>query len=171
MIADKYAKALFSALQPEEWEEAKKGLEILGRLNRNPRFLLVVKSPLLGADEKVQFISDVTGISNQKFLNFVKIVLINKRVDLFKSIFQTFNRLVANANKKYRGVVEGEISYQEVKELENRLGEKFNAQIELDLHRKRVGGIKLFIDVLDVEVSLVEQRVKEELIQSILKAI
>jgi F-type H+-transporting ATPase subunit delta len=68
-------------------------------------------------------------------------------------------------------VVEGEISDQEVKELERRLGEKFNAQIQLDLHRRRVGGIKLFIDVLNVEVSLVEQRVKEELIQSILKAI
>jgi F-type H+-transporting ATPase subunit delta len=122
-------------------------------------------------EEKSQYIAKLTGLNNEKFLNFVKILIINKRVDLLKPIYKAFNKLVSEATNTYEGVVEAYISETGIQLLEKELGKRFNANIKLKLRQKPVGGIKLFIDVLNVEVALIEDRLKEDLIQSILKAI
>jgi F-type H+-transporting ATPase subunit delta len=78
---------------------------------------------------------------------------------------------VADSTGRYEGVVEGDIEEEVIPQLEEMLGKKFNSTVKLQLKRRKVGGIKLFIDVLNVEVELVEKRLKENLIQLILKAI
>jgi len=171
MIAKKYAKALFETLTPEEWEKVRDILLGVAQISRDSKFLLTMNSPLLSTEEKVRFFQQWTGNFEPKFANFVKILLINKRIELLKPIALWFNKLVAEATNRFEGIVTGNIEPELIPQLEQKLGEQFNAQIKLTLNRQPVGGIRLFVEVLNVEVELSEQRLKENLIQSILKAI
>ena len=78
---------------------------------------------------------------------------------------------VSNYFNTYAGVVEGKVSEATLKEIESKLSEKFNATIKLQLNEKDINGIKVFVDILNVEVALSEDKIKNDLINNILKAI
>jgi len=69
------------------------------------------------------------------------------------------------------GVVEGKVNETTLKELEKKLSEKFNAIIKLHLKESELNGVKVFVDVLNVEVGLDENKIKRDLENQILKAI
>jgi F-type H+-transporting ATPase subunit delta len=71
----------------------------------------------------------------------------------------------------YEGVVEGKVSDITIKALEVKLSKKFNAEIKLAKKDVDVNGIRVYVNVLDVEVSILEDRIKQNLISQILKAI
>ena len=62
-------------------------------------------------------------------------------------------------------------SEETLKVIESKLSEKFNATIKLQPNKKDINGIKVFVDILNVEVALSEDKIKSDLINNILKAI
>jgi len=171
MVVEKYVKALMATLKEDEIVEVYEAIAKLALISKDPKFILLVKSPLLTIDEKVNILSEIADCKNQKFLNFIRILLENKRMDLIKEIHQSLYERVSKFFNTYAGVVEGKISENTLKEIEKKLSEKFNANIKLQLKERDLNGIKVFVDVLNVEVSIVEDRIKQELLNTILKAI
>ena len=171
MIIEKYTKALISSLNKEEQKEIFEALKKLALLSKNIKFMLILKSPLLTQEEKINFIKEITECDNEKFINFVKILDENKRIDLIKDIFKNYYAKLAFLNNTFEGVVEGEISEDTLKALEEKLSSKFDAVIKLNLEKKDINGIKVFVDVLNVEVAIDENKIKSDLIADILKAI
>jgi len=172
MLVQKYAKALLASLKNEdEIVEVYEGLARVSLVAKDPKFLLVVKSPLLTIDDKVNFLLEVSETKNEAYKNFLRIVLENKREDLFKEIFQIVYQMVARHFNTYAGVVEGKVSEDVLKELEEKLSKKLNATIKLQLKEKDINGIKVYVDVLNVEVAIDENRIKSDLVNQILKAI
>ena len=171
MVIEKYTKALISSLNKEEQKEIFKALQKLAILSKNSKFILILKSPLLSQEEKINFIREITNCNNEKFINFVKILDENKRIDFIKDIFKNYNSKLAFLNNTFEGVVEGKISDDILKALEEKLSSKFNAVIKLNLEKKDINGIKVFVDVLNVEVAINENKIKSDLIADILKAI
>ncbi len=171
MVVEKYAKAFLASLNEEEIAPAYEAVARISLVAKDPKFILIVKSPLLSLDEKIQKLAEIAEYDNQMFLNFLRIILENKREDLFKEIHTSLYEKVSRYFNTYAGVVEGKISEETLKEIEKKLSEKFNATIKLQLNQKDINGIKVFVDILNVEVALNEEKIKSDLINNILKAI
>jgi F-type H+-transporting ATPase subunit delta len=171
MLVRKYVEALFLSLNKDEILEIYKALQKLSLIVKNSKFILIVKSPLLNIDEKIEVLKNISECENSKFLNFLRILLENKRIDLLKDIYKSFDALVSKSLNHYNGKVEGEISGATLKAIEEKLSKKFNAVIKLSLEKKDINGIKIFVDVLNVEISIDENRIKNDIISNILKAI
>jgi len=171
MIVEKYTKALVSVLNEDEIVKVYEAIARLALVSKDPKFILIVKSPLMSVDEKVKILSEIAECTNPKFINFIRILLENKRMDLIKEIHQSLYEKVSKIFNTYAGVVEGKVSEDVLKEIESKLSNKFNATIKLQLKERDLNGIKVFVDVLNVELSLVEERVKQKLLDTILKAI
>ena len=171
MIVEKYTKALVNALNEEELVDVYEAIAKIALVSKDPKFILLIKSPLLSIDEKVKILSELAECKNQKFINFMKILLENKRIDILKNIHKRLYEKVSRIKNIYAGFVEGKVSEDTLKELEEKLSEKFNATIKLYLKERDINGIKVFVDVLNVEFALVEERIKQDIISQILKAI
>ena len=171
MIVEKYTKAFLATLNEEEVAPAYEAIARIALVAKEPKFILIVKSPLLSVEEKVKTLSEIAEYDNPKFLNFLKIVLENKREDLFKEIHTSLYEKVSKYYNTYAGVVEGKIGEETLKEIEDKLSQKFDATIKLQLSEKDINGIKVFVDILNVEVAISEDKIKSDLINNILKAI
>jgi len=171
MIVEKYTKAFLASLSEDEIAKAYEAVARIALVAKDPKFILIVKSPLISIDEKIGVLSKIAEYDNPKFLNFLRIILENKREDLFKEIHTSLYEKVSRYFNTYAGVVEGNISEDVLKEIEAKLSDKFNAEIKLSLNKKEINGIKVFVDILNVEVALSEEKIKNDLINNILKAI
>ncbi|NPA12283.1 MAG: F0F1 ATP synthase subunit delta [Epsilonproteobacteria bacterium] len=172
MINEKYANALLSSLSnDEEIVEVYEAIARVSLVCRDEKFILVVKSPELNLEQKIKFLSEIAQSSNPKLLNFFKILLVNKRIDHIGEIYQALYNMVSNYFNTYAGVVEGKISDELVAEIEKRLSQKFSSTIKLEKRDADINGIKVFVDVLNVEIAIDENRIKQDLVNTILKAI
>ncbi len=171
MIVEKYTKALMSSLNDDEIVEIYEAIAKIALVANNPKFILIVKSPLLSLDEKLKFLIDLAQNDDKKLVNFLKILLINKRIDLIREIHQNLYEKVSEYLNTYAGIVEGKVGESVLKELEKKLSEKFNAKIKLQLKESDLNGVRVFVDVLNVEVGLDENKIKRDLVNQILKAI
>ncbi len=171
MIVEKYVKALLAALNEEEIVEVYEAVARLALVAKDPKFILLVKSPLLTIDEKVEILKELAECKNKKFENFVRILLENKRIDLLKEIYQSLYAAVSKHFNTYAGVVVGKVNENTLKAIEEKLAQKFDATIKLKLKDEDINGIKVFVDVLNVEVSVLEDKIKQDLLNQILKAI
>jgi F-type H+-transporting ATPase subunit delta len=171
MLVEKYVKALLLSLNEDEIVKVYESIARLSLVAKAPKFILIVKSPLLSIDEKIDILKDLAECKNSKFVNFLRILLENKRTDLLKEIFRVLYAAVSNYFNTYAGKVEGNISEETLKALEEKLSKKFDATIKLNLEKKDINGIKVFVDVLNVEAQVDENRIKQDIISNILKVI
>ncbi len=171
MIVEKYTKAFLASLSEDEIAAAYEAVAKIALVAKDPKFILIVKSPLLSIEEKIKTLAEIAEYDNPKFLNFLRIILENKREDLFKEINTSLYEKVSKHFNTYAGVVEGNISSDLLKQIEEKLSQKFNATIKLQLNEKDINGIKVFVDILNIEVALNEEKIKNDLINNILKAI
>jgi len=171
MVVEKYTKALLLSLKEEEIIPTYEAMAKIASVAKDNKFILIIKSPLLSIDEKVKILSQIAEYNNPKFLNFLRIVLENKREDLLKEIYLNLYEKVSFYFNSFNGKVEGNISEDVLKEIEDKLSKKFNANIKLLLKKSDINGIKVFVDVLNVEVAINEEKIKSNLIDYILKAI
>ena len=171
MIVEKYTKAFLASLSEDEIAAAYEAVAKIALVAKDPKFILIVKSPLLSIEEKIKTLAEIAEYDNPKFLNFLRIILENKREDLFKEINTSLYEKVSKHFNTYAGVVEGNISSDLLKQIEEKLSQKFNATIKLQLNKKDINGIKVFVDILNIEVALNEEKIKNDLINNILKAI
>jgi len=171
MVVQKYTKALISALKEDEIVEVYEAIAKLALVAKDPKFILLVKSPLLTVEEKVEILKKIAECDNQKFVNFITILLENKRIDLLKEIHQSLYEAVSRHFNTYAGVVEGKVSEDTLKSIEEKLSKEFDATIKLQLKEKEINGLKVYVDVLNVELSILEERIKKDLMSQILKAI
>jgi F-type H+-transporting ATPase subunit delta len=171
MIVQKYTKALIAALNEDEIVEVYEAVAKLALVAKDPKFILLVKSPLLSIEEKVEILKKLAECDNKKFVNFITILLENKRIDLLKEIHQSLYEAVSRHFNTYAGIVEGKVSEETLKAIEEKLSKEFEATIKLKLKEKDINGLKVYVDVLNVELSIMEDRVKKDLMSQILKAI
>jgi len=171
MVVEKYTKALLRALNKEEVVEVYEAIARVALVANEPKFILIVKSPVLTEEQKVEFLCEIAESKNKKLVNFFKILLENKRMDLIKEIHQSLYAKVAEMFNTYAGFVYGKVKNEILEELEEKLSKKFDATIKLQLKESDINGIKVFVDVLNVEVAISEDRIKQDLISQILKAI
>jgi len=171
MVVEKYTKALLLSLKKEEVAPTYEAMAKIASVVKNSKFILIIKSPLISVEEKVKILSQIAEYNNPKFLNFLKIILENKREDLLKEVYLNLYEKVSFYFNSFNGKVEGNITEDVLKDIEDKLSKKFNANIKLSSEKRDINGIKVFVDVLNIEVAINEAKIKSNLIDHILKAI
>ena len=144
LIAKKYVKALVSDLSKDEFNNFTARLQEIANAFANEKFQNIIVSPNLKNSQKADFVLSLVGEADQKFVNFIKLLGENKRLDILPNI---------------------------VSELESSFSKRFNAKIILEPVKSNYNGIKIELDDLGVEASFSVDRLKAQMSEYILKAI
>ena len=173
LVAKKYVKALMSDLNRGDLEKFITNLSVIVNAFKIHKFRNIIISPSVKNDEKVKFILSLLDDKNPKFVNFIKLLGENKRLDILPNIIDELMAQKAQMDNVFHGKIYGnfDIDQARIAELEESFSKRFNAKIVLEAVKSDYNGIKIELDDLGVEASLSIDRLKSQMTEYILKAI
>ena len=172
LIAKRYVKAL-----KETAKDIKKVAEILNILADAMSIKEVrefIASPLIPAEKKSELILSLLGDDADPIIvNFIKILAENKRLELIPVIAKVLNEDLRKASNKFEGIVESQenLDKNTIGELEKALEQYSGAVIKLKQKKSNLDGLHVYVDDLGIEVNFSKTRVKEQLIDYIVRSI
>jgi len=172
-IARKYVKALMKSFGDEKLKEVYESLAKLSSACELDKFNNIIESPDMDSQKREEFILSLNENSDIKFINFLKLLSQNSRLDLMPEICDELKYQEALKNNEFNGVImsDFEISQEKIDALEENFSKKFNSTIKLVKSDAQYPGVKVKIDDLGLEVSFSLERLKAQMSEYILKAI
>ncbi|AQW86406.1 ATP synthase, F1 complex, delta subunit [Campylobacter pinnipediorum subsp. caledonicus] len=173
IVAKKYVKAILNGSSSTDLDIFIENLENISSAFENEKFQNIITMPALKNDLKVDFLISLATSSNDKFNNLIKLLAKNKRLELIPAILAELKTKKANMQNVYIGKIYGEVELdnKQKEDIEEKFSKKFNANIKLDVVKKKYNGIKVELDELGIEVSFSVDRLKAQINEYILKAI
>ncbi len=173
LIVKKYVNALIKSCSNKELNEFYKELGYLSLAYNQEKFMNIILSPDVNNLRKEDFILSLIENKNKKFINFLKLLSQNNRLELIPLICDELRYQVAVKNNKFSGTIMSDfkITKAKIKTLEDSFSKKFNSTIKLEKSEVEYPGVKVEIDDLGVEVSFSLERLKAQMSEHILKAI
>jgi len=173
LIAKRYVKALLSAMNQKEIEEASKKISGLAKAFDDKKFLEIIASPELKKSKREALILDIVGNSSKKLVNFIKTLTIHNRFDLIPEIASLIQKELQRGANRYDGVVESKdrIKQKELKELQDALSKYTGSTIILHPVKSDYNGIKVVVEDLGIEATYSKDRIASDMINHILKAL
>ncbi len=173
LISKRYAQALLSVANEEE------RVVYIGLLNQiadafdNPRVQAIMQAPIVSNEKKAETILSVLDQrADKKFINFIKILSSKKRLPLIPVIANLLNAQVQKEKNEYEGVVlsQNKLGSDELVQLEETLKSYTGATIKLSQAESNLDGLMVEVEDLGIEVNFSKERVKEQLIDFIMKS-
>lgn len=173
VVAKKYVKALIGELSAAELQSFIANLSKIAAAFSVDKFKNIISLPTLKTTQKVEFVLSLVNEPNLHFKNFIKLLGVNKRLELIPVILQEILAQQAARESLYRGNVYGnfELTSEQIGALEENFSKRFNAKIKLESSKNEYNGIKVDLDDLGVEINFSVDRLKAQLSEHILKAI
>lgn len=170
LIAKKYAKAILTRKDANEFYELL--LNIVPAFSLD-KFKLILGSNELKKEDKLQFISSFFQSAQPNFINFLKLLAQNSRLNLIPQIVKELGRQKALKEQIYSGTIfsEKSINKNELASLEQKLSKKFNVSVKLNNQITNTQGIKISLDELGYELSFSMQSLKSKMSDYILKTL
>jgi len=172
LIAKRYAKALKEVF--EDLESIVALLSVLSEVVSDEEVKRILTSPLLPPEKKAEIIIAALGKNvDQRFVNFIKILAEKNRLHLIPVIAKVLKAELQKIKNMYEGVVETQekLDTEVLSKLENALEHYTGAEINLLQKICDLDGLHVHVDDLGVEVNFSKKRVKEQLIDFIVKSI
>lgn len=173
-ISVRYAKALFlSALEEDSLDVVIKDVNLLQSAFIVPGFVEMLVSPVIKTSEKKKLVDVVYGkILSELSLNFMRLILTNKRESYLEGILRNFSGLY----RKHKGIKNAElvvpvaVSEEYRKKFLNLLEQVFDAKIELSskINPDIIGGfiLKVEDEQFDASLSSALSRIKKNLLET-----
>lgn len=171
LIAKRYAQAILTQKNADEFYEL---LSTLVGAFSLEKFKAILNSSQISKDEKLKFISSCLDKGKPNFMNFLKILAQNSRLNLIPQIAQELGRQKALKAQIYEGVVHSPkaLHKKELDELEKKLSQKFKLTIRLrNETNAATQGIKISLDELGYELGFSMQALKSKMSEYILKTL
>jgi len=80
LVARKYVKALVSDLDKDDFNKFTTKLQEIANAFANEKFQNIIISPNLKNSEKVDFVLSLVGEADQKFINFIKLYILDTKI-------------------------------------------------------------------------------------------
>ncbi len=172
-VAKKYVKALMKTLNESELETLLNNINKIVPAYKDKKFLSIIQSSELTKEQKSSFLLSLFENEDKKIENFIKLLVQNDRADIIPSVAKDLSNQLAIKNNRYEGLlISGQkVKKEQIKEIEETLSKKFNAEIKLKNQVGEYSGLKVEIESLGVEIGLSTQRLKQQIAQTILNAI
>ena len=173
MSIKKYVKALVESATKEHLEVIYNKLTPLMEISKDEKYNLIISSPLIRKDKKIEFIIDILSIEDKKIENLIKLLVENNRLKELPSLIFLLKDKIAELTGDYNGFVYSKDNLEESKiaEIETKLSNKFNKNIKLTQKSSDKDGIQVYVDSLNVEIAVYENDIKAKLITDIIRAI
>lgn len=172
LIAKRYAKALTSV--SKDIAGVAEVLGVLATTVVSPEIMSALKSPIISVDEKTEMMLATLGdAADSTFVNFIKILGENKRLDLIPAISKVLNADLQKISNEYEGVLSSKLALDDesLAKLEVTLKKYTGSTIKLTQEKTDLEGLRVSVDDLGIEVNFSKQRVKEQLIDFIKKSL
>ena len=173
MSIKKYVKALVESTTKEHLEVIYNTLTPLMEISKDEKYNLIISSPMITKDKKIEFIIDILSIEDKKIENLIKLLVENNRLKELPSLIFLLKDKIAELTGDYNGFVYSKDNLEESKiaEIETKLSTKFNKNIKLTQKSSDKDGIQVYVDSLNVEIAVYENDIKAKLITDIIRAI
>jgi len=173
MSIKKYVKALVETTTKEHLETIYNQLSAINAVAKNDKYKLIILSPVISNDKKVEFIVEALKIEDEKTINLLKLLSLKNRLAELPALVALLKDTIANLTGNYKGYVYSKepLSESKIAEIENKLSSKFNKNIKLEQKTADRDGIQVYVDSLNVEIAVYEDDIKEKLIKNIIRAI
>ncbi len=173
LIAKRYVKALKESLSSDELKEALEVFNALAQVFKEQKVKEVLLSPEIKEEKKAELLIDALKLENKKLVNLFKLLAQKRRIGLIPQLARELEREIALMEKRFEGCVysDFELSKEELAQIQEALGKRTGATIELKQCGKEYDGIKVEVDTIGIEIDFSRSRIKKQLIENILKAI
>lgn len=170
--AKKYTKALVEALETKEMKKALELLDSISKCFNNKKFNSIINSPTMPKQKKFDFITSIFDIKDKKILNFLKLLNQKNRLDEIPNIYDELNRYIHAKNNEYELLVLSsfEIDSKDINDIKKKLGDKLGISLYATYKKMDIEGVKLFVDGVGIETSLLKNSFSNNLKHHILKA-
>ena len=136
IVGSRYAEAIFQVGEENNttdklYQELKEVFEII---TSNEELFSVMKSPLIGKEDKKKVLENVfKGQISSEMNNFLKIIIDKDRIVALNEIEKSFNELLKEKNNILEGIAISAIKMEEseLKNLEFKLSQKYNKTVTL----------------------------------------
>lgn len=172
LIAKRYVQALTSVTKDVAADA--KLLNTLSEALSTAEAKNLLMSPVVAAEAKTQMVLGAVGKDvGTTMTNFIKILGENKRLDLIPAIAKVLNFELQKEANVYEGVVKSANTLDDTAlvDLEETLKKYTGATVKLSQEKTSLEGLRVTVDDLGIEVNFSKQRVKEQLIDYIKKAL
>lgn len=172
LVAKRYAKAIFSSYGEDV-------TAVLGVFKNSTsafsmvKFRDMISSPALKKDEKLKIVLEIAQTKDAKMINLFKLLAEKNRLTEIPAIYTALSKLDSSKKRSYEGVIiTGDpIDSQTESMVEGSLSAKLGVQIKLKQKVTDFDGVKVEVEELGVEAGFSRSRLKNDLIEHILKAI
>ncbi|WP_139471021.1 F0F1 ATP synthase subunit delta [Campylobacter armoricus] len=170
VIAKTYAKAI---LERNDFEFFYNNLILLSSAYNCEKFMNILNSYEVKQEKKLELLLSLSDNVSDTFKNFLALVINNNREMLIPDITKELSEQKALKENTFLGQVysKEELSKDDIKNLEEKLSQKFNANIRLDSKISDNDSVKISLDGLGYEISFSMQNLKAKMNEYILKAI
>jgi F-type H+-transporting ATPase subunit delta len=173
LIAKRYAQALLSVANKTEKKAYIKTLNEIAASFENKEVLNMIEAPIVSVADKVNAILDALGEkADPKLVNFIKLLAEKKRLPLIPALATVLNMQMQKESNAYNGIIKSKnkLDKSEVGKLEETLKRYTGSSIKLKQEKSDLDGLRVDVDDLGIEVNFSKERVKEQLIDFIMKS-
>ena len=174
LIAKKYIKALNAGSDLESMKNITEVFSVLAEAFNNAKFVSILDNPHVNASDKSDILLDaVKSASSDKINNLIKLLVENKRINIIPAIAKELQKDMDRSTKTYDGVIysDSEIDTKVMTELSNGLNKRFDSTITLTFVKNDFNGIKVEVEGLGIEINFSKDRINNQIIEHIIKAI
>ena len=174
LIAKRYVKALKEGIDPASIQAVSDIFSALSDSFKDEKFTTVVTNPNVSiADKSSILLEAVKPAKSEQLDNFIKLLVQNKRVEIIPAISEVLKKEIAISTKTFEGTVycDSELDAKVIGDLSSGLSKKFDSAITLNFEKNDFNGIKVAVEGLGVEINFSKDRINNQIIQHIIKAI
>jgi len=174
LIAKKYIKALKQGSDLESMKNITEVFSVLADAFDNEKFVSIVSNPHVSVKDKASILLDaVKSVESDGVNNLIKLLVENKRINIIPAIAVELQKDMAISTKTYNGIIysDSEIGASVITELSNGLSKKFDSTITLSFIKNDFNGIKVEVEGLGIEINFSKDRINNQIIEHIIKAI
>lgn len=171
-LFSRYANALFSiALEENKVESYKNEVKMLKEvILENDELLHLLSSCFIQKDDKEKIIDEVFKNQTENIVNFIKVIVNNKRTNYLIKIFDEFIKTCNENLNVLEGIVysSNKLDAKQMDEIKEALSKKLNSKVELVnlIDERLLGGVKVVIQdkIFDGSIKNKLEKLKNSLI-------
>jgi|LGVE01.1.fsa_nt_gb F-type H+-transporting ATPase subunit delta len=173
LIAKRYVDALLSVSNKKERAQYVAVINGIAESYSDPKVYEMVEAPIISVEKKVDTLFESLGKNvDAKLTNFIKLLGEHKRLGLMPQIAKVLNAQIQKESNSYTGIIKSntKLDVAEIAKLEKTLDRYTGSKIKLSEELTDLDGLRVDVNDLGIEVNFSKERVKEQLIDFIMKS-
>jgi len=172
-IASKYAKALSAGKDANTIQRYISSLQKLVPAFGDKKFIDIIEYPFFPAEKKLEMLAPSLDTESKEVKNLLLLLAEKDRLELIPYIAKILQENLSQKKNEYRGfIISSEtIDDMVVDNLQKEFSKKVGSNILLSKKEGSYDGVRITVEELGLEIAFSKERLKEKLVNHILKAI